>query len=257
MRHGQEVLVIDLDAQANLTLALGKEPGRLRVAITDVVFDSASLLSVSRETDLPGLDLVPSNQGMDLAEQFLPVRKNYETILLRALQGASNISPSYPANSQYGQMVSSPCSVLDAYDFIIMDCPPFMGAVTINALNAADALIIPTQPEYFSAHALRTMLETIRQVRAGHNPNLTYRILITMYDRRNRIHKEMHGQIHQTFTESVFKTTISVDTKLRESAVEGLPITHFKRRSRGAQQYDALAQEIIEYVRKSEPVETI
>jgi len=81
--HGKEVLLIDLDAQANLTLALGKDPSRLRGAITDVLFHSATLLSVSRETSIPGLDLVPSNSGMELAERFLPVRKDYETILSR------------------------------------------------------------------------------------------------------------------------------------------------------------------------------
>ena len=83
--HAKEVLLIDLDAQANLTLALGKDPSRLRGAITDVLFHSATLLSVSRETTIPGLDLVPSNSGMELAERFLPVRKDYETILSRTL----------------------------------------------------------------------------------------------------------------------------------------------------------------------------
>ena len=84
-RLNQEVLLVDLDAQANLTLALGKDPSRVRGAITDVLFDSVTLLSVSRETSIPGLDLVPSNSGMDVAERFLPVRKDYETILLRTL----------------------------------------------------------------------------------------------------------------------------------------------------------------------------
>lgn len=249
VRRGQEVLVVDLDAQANLTLALGKEPNPSRGSITDVVFDSTSLLSVSRETDIPGLDIVPSNQGMDLAERFLPVRRNYETILLRALQSSTNNSPSSEMNLPHTPIHPDHHSAINSYDFIMLDCPPFMGAVTMNALTAADTLIIPTQPEYFSAHALRTMLETIRQVRDQNNPRLAYRVLITMYDQRNRIHKEVHQQIQQTFVEGVFKTTISVDTKLRESAVEGLPITHFKRRSRSAQQYDALAQELIDYAK--------
>jgi chromosome partitioning protein len=98
-------------------------------------------------------------------------------------------------------------------------------------------------------------METVRQVRGQHNPKLAYRVLITMYDRRNRIHRDVHEQIKNTFAEGTFQTTISVDTKLRESAVEGLPITHFKRRSRSALQYDALAQELIEYVGTTESVE--
>jgi chromosome partitioning protein len=98
------------------------------------------------------------------------------------------------------------------------------------------------------------MMETIRQVRSQHNPKLAYRVLITMYDRRNRIHRDVHEQIKSTFTDGTFQTTISVDTKLRESAVEGLPITHYKRRSRSALQYDALAKELIKYVRTTESV---
>jgi len=124
-----------------------------------------------------------------------------------------------------------------------------MGAVTLNALVAADMLIVPTQPEFFSAHALRTMMATVRQVRNQHNPNWVYRILITMIDRRNRIHRQVYQQIHEAFGEGIFKAEIGIDTKLRESAVEGVPITHFKTRSRSALQYDDLAEELIEYVR--------
>lgn len=253
-RHDQEVLLVDLDAQANLTLALGKDPSRVRGAVTEVLFNSASLLSVSRETSIPGLDLVPANAGMDLAERFLPVRKDYESILRRALR-----SELRPANGSItgaeataaraaGLPPSSPRPPTIHYDFVLLDCPPFLGAVTLNALVAADLLIIPTQPEFFSAHALRTMTTAIRQVRNHHNPNLVYRILITLSDRRNRIHREVGEQIRSTFGEGVFQTIIEVDTKLRESAIEGLPITHHKSQSRSALQYDALAQELMLYV---------
>jgi chromosome partitioning protein len=265
-RLGQEVLLVDLDAQANLTLALGKDPARVRGAITDVLFDSASLLSVSRETEIGGLDLVPSNGGLELAERFLPVRKNYEIILSRALDGSlepgdaptesRNESPTESTPTGLGPrpyyIQTKRRAALYAYDFIILDCPPFMGAVTLNALNAADMLIIPTQPEFFSVHSLRTMMNTVRQVRSQHNPELVYRILITMHDRRNRIHREVKEQIESAFSEGLFQTTIGIDTKLRESAVEGLPITHYKSRSRSALQYDALAQELIEYVKQSQ-----
>lgn len=234
VRHQQEVLLVDLDAQANLTLALGKDPSRMRGTVSEVLFNAASLISVSCETSIPGLDMVPSNSSMDLAERFLPIRKNHETILQNALNGS------------YKKAAESNL----AYDFILLDCPPSMGAVTLNALCASDLLIIPTQPEYFSAYALRTMLANVRHVRNQYNPKLVYRILITMMDRRNRIHREVSQQIHETFGDRVFLTTIEIDTKLRESAVEGLPITEFKSQSRSALQYDALAQEIIQYVRQ-------
>lgn len=239
----QEVLLVDLDAQANLTLGLGKDPSRVRGAITEVMFNSATLMSVTRETSIPGLDLAPSNSGMDLAERFLPMRKDYETILRRVIQAELR-----------GQLEESGSEAGVGpggahYDFVILDCPPFMGAVTINAMAAADLLIIPTQPEYFSAHALRSMMTTIRQVRNQFNPDLVFRVLITMMDRRNRIHREVAEQIRATFGDGVFQTAIPVDTKLRESAVEGLPIAYHKSQSRSALQYDALAQELIAYVR--------
>jgi chromosome partitioning protein len=133
------------------------------------------------------------------------------------------------------------------YDIILLDCPPFIGAVTLNALIAAQLLIIPTQPEYFSANALRTIMATLRQVRSQHNPGLSYRILITMYDRRNRIHRQIGEQIRQAFGTAVFNTIIETDTRLRESAAEGVPISHHSPNSRSALQYAQLAQEILSY----------
>ena len=251
-RHNQEVLLVDLDAQANLTLALGKDPNRVRGAVTEVLFNSASLLSVSRETNIPGLDLVPANAEMDLAERFLPVRKDYETILRRALRSELRPAAKTASKSSTAPLAYTPGTAPRPpsihYDFVLLDCPPFLGAVTLNALVAADMLIIPTQPEFFSANALRTMTAAIRQVRSQHNPDLVYRILITLFDRRNRIHREVGEQIRNTFGDGVFQAIIEIDTKLRESAIEGLPITHRKTQSRSALQYDALAQELLAYV---------
>jgi chromosome partitioning protein len=248
--RGKEVLLIDLDAQANLTLSLGKDPGRVRGSITDVLFHSARLLSVSRETSIPGLDLVPANAGMELAERFLPVRKEYETILQRTIN--EELRPQIPGEDPRGRQERSSFErnfPIIEYDYVILDCPPYMGAVTLNALVAADLLVIPTQPEFFSAHALRTMMTTIRQVRSQHNADLVYRILITMLDKRNRIHRQIREQIEKTFGEGVFETIIEVDTKLRESSIEGKPIMFYKAQTRSALQYEALAQEIIDYVR--------
>jgi len=254
---GKEVLLVDLDAQANLTLALGKDPTRVRGSITDVLFHSATLLSVSRETSIPGLDLVPANAGMELAERFLPVRKDYESILSRTianelrhtpqLRQTPPGNPNHPVGKPHGPANASfdrNFPIIE-YDYVILDCPPFMGAVTLNALVSADLLIIPTQPEFFSAHALRTMMTTIRKVRAEYNPALIYRILITMLDKRNRIHREIRDQIYKSFGAGVYQTVIEVDTKLRESAIEGKPIMYHKAQTRSAVQYEALAQEII------------
>lgn len=224
---GKEVLLMDLDPQANLTLALGAEPAKVHGTTSDVLMNAASVSSISRETSIPGLDLAPANAELELAERFLPVRQNHELILRQALT-ASRLP----------------------YDFVIFDCPPSMGVIILNALIASQLLVIPTQPEFFSAHALRTMLSAIKKVRAQHNPDLMYRILITMQDRRNRIHRNLSEQIRATFGDGVFQTVIETDTKLRESAIAGLPVSHFRGNTRGAVQYDALAQELIEHVRE-------
>jgi chromosome partitioning protein len=176
------------------------------------------------------------------------VRKDYETTLQRVF--STELNPQTRVASSDGSSSSKAnCFPVIGYDYVILDCPPNMGAVTLNALAASDLLIIPTQPEFFSAHALRTMMTGVRQVRSKLNPNLTYRVLVTMLDRRNRIHRQIQVQVTKTFSDSVFQTTIEVDTKLRESAAEGKPIMYLNPMSRSALQYAALAEEIIQYDR--------
>jgi chromosome partitioning protein len=222
---GQDVLLVDLDPQANLSLALGFPPHKIRRSIADVIINSASAVSVSRETTIPGLDVLPANPEMSMAERFLPMRQDYQFILKNAL------------------------STLNLYDTIILDCPPSIGVITTNALTAADLLVIPTQAEYLSAYALRHVMATIRKVREADNPHLMYRILITMYDMRLGSHKALSKQLHNSFGKAVCQTMIQIDSKLRESSIAGLPITHYVPRSRSALQYRALAQELTQYVK--------
>jgi chromosome partitioning protein len=119
---------------------------------------------------------------------------------------------------------------------------------TLIALAAADLLIIPTQPEYFSAWSLRSMTNMIREVRMQNNHTLAYRILITMFDRRNRVHRNVSEQIQAAFCECLFNTVINTDTRLRECERHGLPITHYDPSSRSTLQYQSVAQELIDYV---------
>jgi chromosome partitioning protein len=226
---GNRVLLIDLDAQANLTLALGFEPGENENTSSNIMLDSVPLLEVCKKTDVEKLDLIPSSSRIEISEQFLPVRTGYTTILQKAIRATSL-----------------------PYDYIILDCPPALGAITKNALAASDLLLIPTQAEYFSAYALRNMMALIRNIREQDNPNLAYRILVTMMDRRNRTHRNIHEQLRTTFGEGVFNTVIEMDTKLRESPIAGLPITHYKSGARGSTQYRVLAQELIEYAKETE-----
>jgi len=227
---GYNVLLVDLDAQANLTLALGLEPGESEITSSNIMLDNAPLLSARRKTVVKNLDLIPSSSRIETSEQFLPVRTNYTTILQRAIANATALD----------------------YDYILLDCPPALGAITQNALTAANLLLIPTQAEYFSAYALRNMMALIRRIREEDNPNLAYRILVTMLDNRNRTHRNIHDQLRSTFGEGVFNTAIEIDTKLRESSIAGLPISLYKPSSRGTTQYHVLAQELIEYVKETE-----
>jgi chromosome partitioning protein len=221
------VLLIDLDPQANLSLALGLETAEVELTSASVLIDNAAIKSAIRRTEVNNLDLVPCNARIESAEQFLPMRSHYMSTLRNAIQAATL-----------------------PYDYILLDCPPALGAITLNALSAADLLIIPTQAEYFSAYALRNMMGTIRRVRQESNPNLSYRILVTLLDRRNRTHRNIFEQLQATFGQGVFTTVIEIDTKLRESPIAGLPITQYKPTSRGSQQYRVLAQELIEYAKE-------
>lgn len=222
-----KVLLIDLDPQSNLSLALGLESGEAEITSANVLIENAALRTAIRRTDVQNLDLVPSHARIESAEQFLPMRSHYLSTLRNALEAA-------PVK----------------YDYILLDCPPALGAITLNALSAADLLIIPTQAEYFSAYALRNMMGSIRRVRQESNPKLAYRILVTLLDRRNRTHRNIFEQLQTTFGQGVFTTVIEVDTKLRESPIAGVPITQYRPTSRGSQQYRVLAQELIEYAKE-------
>ena len=233
VEFGQRVLLVDLDAQANLTLSLGLEPGESERTSSDIMLDNAPMAAVCRKTDVENLDLIPSSSRIETSEQFLPMRTNHTSILRQAI--AKDPLP---------------------YDYILFDCPPMLGAVTQNALAAADLLLIPTQAEYFSAYALRNMMSLIRRIREEVNPDLAYRILVTMLDRRNRTHRNINDQLRATFGEGVFNTIIEMDTKLRESPIAGMPITHYKPNARSSTQYRVLAQELMEYAKETKNRQT-
>lgn len=224
---GKKVLLIDLDPQGNLTLANGIEPGKITNTSHEVIMAGLDIKDAVRKTSTPGMEIVPSSPALVEAEQILPVRSNYAFGLSNALRKEAL-----------------------EYEYVLLDCPPSMGAITYNALTAAELLIVPTQAEYFSAYALRDMMTLIRRVRRDSNPRLAYRILITLLDQRNRTHKVIREQLEQTFGSGLFQTFIEIDTRLRESPIIGLPITQYRPNSRGSQQYRVLAQELIDYVQQ-------
>jgi chromosome partitioning protein len=220
----RSVLLIDLDPQANLTMALGINPDQLRRMVGDALLDQSSLLAVSRESTIVNLDLVPANQGLLVLDKALFGRPGFEYRLKHHLDSAA----------------------ARQYDLVLFDCPPAFGTLTLNALTAADLLIIPVTCDYFSARSLQQFLELVALVKRNTNPHLRYRILITMYDKRNRISHVIQDQLRNRFGAVVFNTIISIDTKLRESVVVGQPITRYAPHSRSADEYRALATELMQ-----------
>ena len=219
----KSVLLIDLDPQAHLTQSLGLESAGLRHTIGDALLSNASLVSITRETEVPLLDVAPANQDLNLINKLLYKRPNYLCVLRQRL-----------AAMETGY-----------YDVILIDSPPFFGPLTLNALTAADLLIIPTQCEYYASRSLRDILQLVARLRQIANAQLAYRLLITMFDRRNRISHIIRQQLESSFNGAMLETVIDVDTKLRESPAAGQPVTHYAPHTRGARQYRALAREVM------------
>jgi chromosome partitioning protein len=219
---GQDVLLIDLDPQAHLTLSMGIDPETLNRTISDALLGNASLVSVSRESSILGLDIVSANQELALIDKLLYGRNGYEFHLRRRLGAMSQ----------------------DLYDFVLIDCAPSFGTITLNAIIAADLLLIPIQCEYYAAKSLRRILALARLVQEKTNRRLSYQVLVTMYDRRNRICNIILDQLQREVSHLLLETVIEVDTKLTESPAFGQPITLYAPKTRGARQYRALAKEL-------------
>jgi chromosome partitioning protein len=222
---GRSVLLIDMDPQAHLTLSLGLQPDKMHRTIKDALLQKASLVSVSRESEIFGLDIIPADSSLSLIDKLLYGQKRYEFNLKERLAG------------------------LDAnlYDFVLMDCPPYLGTLTLNALTAAQHLIIPSQSEYYASHSLRQITGLVKLVQKKTNPTLTFRVLITMYDRRNKISRIIREQMQNDLQNLLYETVIEVDTKLKESPVFGKPVTLYAPKTRGAEQYRELAKELLNH----------
>ncbi len=228
VEHQHEVLLMDLDPQANLTGGLGLNPASVRHSLTEVLLGQESLLHLTRETALPGLDVVPGHPDLSLTARGLPAHERYEFLLRAALKAPS----------------------LAHYDFVLIDCPPTLGPLAVLALTAAHLVIVPTQCEYFSMHALNDTLELVALTRKKTNPALRARILVILFDQRGQLHARSLEQLRRHFQPLLFNTLIGVDSKLRESQMAGQLITQYAPSSRGAQHHRQLAEELLSYVPK-------
>jgi chromosome partitioning protein len=224
---GHFVLLVDLDPQAHLTLSMGLKPTELRRTVGDALLRNNSLVSVSRESSLLGLDIAPANQGLVVLEKVLYGQPGFQS---RLKDGLDSMGDGF-------------------YDFILIDCPSSFGTLTLNALTAADVLIIPIQCEYLAAHTLLNYIKLIQHTQMKINSRLKHRVLVTMYDRRNKICRVTLEQMQGKLNSVIFETIIEVDTKLRESPAFGQPITLYAPTTRGAEQYRALAKELLNHGR--------
>lgn len=220
----KRTLLVDIDPQGNSTTGLGIDRSELNGSIYDVLAGTRSLGEVVCPTELAQLFIVPATKDLVGAEIELVSAERREYRLREAL-----------------------VSMLDHYDYILLDCPPSLGLLTVNALTAADSLLIPIQSEYYALEGLSALLETLSLVQRGLNTPLHLEgIVITMFDSRNRISHQVVEEIRSHFPDKLFRTIIRRNVRLSESPSYGKPVCLYDAASAGAQDYRDLAKELID-----------
>jgi chromosome partitioning protein len=221
--QGKSSLLVDLDPQGNSTTGLGINRSQLAGSLYDVLAGTRSLFEIVHPTEVSQLSIVPSTKDLVGAEIELVGAEKREYRVNDAL-----------------------ASLQDNYDYILLDCPPSLGLLTLNALSAADSLLIPIQSEYYALEGLTALLETMNLVQKGLNSNLRLEgIVITMFDSRNRISHQVLDEIRSHFPDKLFKTIIRRNVRLSESPSYGKPIYLYDITSTGSQDYLELAKELI------------
>lgn len=216
-------LLIDCDPQGNATTGLGINKSNLDKGLYDLLIRNGSEEDVIIETELSGLHLIGATINLIGAEVELVSMEDKEFRLRRGLQ-----------------------KLRRRYDYILLDCPPSLGFLTVNALTAADSVLIPLQCEYYALEGLSQLLGTVKAVRRGLNPALRIeRILLTMHDKRNNLSQQVAEDVRAHFKGSVFNTVIPRNVRLSEAPSHGVPILLYDIRCKGAQRYLALARELI------------
>ncbi|WP_098389435.1 ParA family protein [Corynebacterium renale] len=223
--YGRKVLLVDLDPQGALSAGLGIPHNELDVTVYDLLVDNeASIHSALTHTMVPNLDVVPANIDLSAAEIQLVNEVGREQTLARALR-----------------------PVIRDYDFIILDCQPSLGLLTVNALACAHGVIIPMECEYFSLRGLALLTDTVEKVRDRLNFDLdVLGILVTMFDRRTSHAREVMSRVVEVFGDKVFDSVITRTVRFPETSVAGEPITSWAPRTEAAEQYRSLAREVIE-----------
>ena len=221
---GKRVLVIDIDPQGNTTTGLGIDKRELKRDVYDLLLHHSALDDVIQTTEIPGLALIPATINLAGAEIELVSALSRENRLKTVLS-----------------------SISDKYDFTLIDCPPSLGLLTINALTAATEIIIPVQAEYYALEGLSQLTSVVRRVKEVLNPNLQITgVLVTMFDGRTKLAMEVLEELHAYFPRQMFKTQIPRNIRLSEAPSYGKPVILFDVKSRGAQAYLSMAKELLE-----------
>jgi len=229
----RRTLLIDADPQANATSGVGIDRRTVTVSLYDALMDSAPLLSVARRAvNFKCLDVVPASQDLVGAEIELVNRSGRESVMRNVLESARN-----------------------EYEFILIDCPPSLGLITLNMLSAANAVLIPIQCEYYALEGLSQLLNTIKLVQQNFNPDLAIDgVLLTMYDNRLNLSRQVAIEAQEYFGAKMFRSAIPRNVRLAEAPSFGQPILLYDVHSVGAKSYLSLAQELIRRVESQKPL---
>lgn len=220
---GKKVLLIDLDPQGNATSGLGIDKKDINESVYDVLINDVDLKNVILHSSHQGLDIVPTTIALSGAEVELTNLMARETRLKDA----------------FGD-------VKDEYDYILIDCPPSLGLLTINAFTACDSILIPVQSEYYALEGLSQLLNTIKLVRKHFNSALKIEgVLLTMYDKRTNLGQQVNAEVKKYFGDQVYETIIPRNVRLSEAPSHGQAIVDYDRRSTGAKVYQQLAKEVL------------
>ena len=224
--NGKKVLVIDLDSQANASSSLGIFDKKAHNSTYDVLLGDKSVSDCIRDTEINGLKLIPANSDLAGADIELASVRGRERVLANKL-----------------------LAVEDDFDYILIDCAPSLGLVIVNALTAADGIVVPIVCEYLALEGLAQMMNTARLVRKHLNPSLEIAgVVLTMYDGRSKLTREVREQVDKLFLGKVFETTVPKNVRLAEAPSYGKPILLYDKKCAGAQAYESLAREFIQKI---------